>query len=84
MRLNGWSEEEVSLLRDLYPTFSKDDILAKIHRKWTAICARAHVLGIARGKDIVRSQLSEANTSWSKEEEELEIPAFLRKKLKNR
>lgn len=61
-----WSEEEDQLLREMYPSKSKTEILKNLpKRKWRYIRNRADKLGLVRDSSLV---YSERASSWSSEE----------------
>lgn len=43
-----WTEEEINILRSLYPTEEREVILAKLGRKWYSIKQKASKLNIER------------------------------------
>jgi hypothetical protein len=48
-RFCGWRNEEVDYLKIKYPTESKDKLLKRLDRTWSAIRAKASEIGVKRG-----------------------------------
>ncbi|MDR2452882.1 MAG: GcrA family cell cycle regulator [Candidatus Accumulibacter sp.] len=47
-----WSEEEIALLRDLYPDMTVDEVGARLGRSAWAVWNKAHRLGVGRSADF--------------------------------
>ncbi len=56
---NIWSHNEKEILKDLYPTASKDHLLSQLYpRSWNAIKKKAWILRITRSQVSARGSLS--------------------------
>jgi hypothetical protein len=68
-----WSEEEIALLKEMYPFFPREEILKEIpNRTWHAIRLKANLLNIQRDEnkwtDHEIKMLEEGYATYSKEE----------------
>lgn len=62
----SWSEHEDTLLRELYYSTPKYDILKKINRSWWSIRRRAVLLGIKRSKEVIENDNTIGNKTSMK------------------
>lgn len=51
---NAWTKEEVQLLKEIYPIYSKKEIKDQIKRTWSSIRGKAFILGLRRDPDIIK------------------------------
>lgn len=56
-RKDAWTEEEDTLLREIYSTSTKEEITSKIHRSWMSIRNRAYVQNLKRSPAIVKEEM---------------------------
>lgn len=72
-----WTEEEINILKRMFPNSKRGDIESKIDRTWKAIEVKAEKLGIKRN----------TKNFWNEEEKELFkvlYPIMSNKELSNR
>lgn len=76
-RKDSWSSEEDRILTELYSEYSREDILARIHRSWSAIAGHAQILGLKRDEEflqknrIAASKIAYREDYWSPEEDSI-------------
>lgn len=76
-RKDAWTPEEEELLKKIYPSESKENILAAFNRPWKGIWSRAYSMGLRRDKDVILHEMQEggraviAPDTWTPEENEI-------------
>lgn len=74
-RKDAWSDEEIRLLKKIYPVSTKKEIKEQLKRPWSGIWGKAYAIGLRRDSDIVRQEsieggknAPEREDSWKPEE----------------
>jgi len=76
-RKDTWTEEEKTLLKDIYETGSKNFLLSKFSRSWQSIYLTAKSLNLKRDPEIIKREMIEGGKTapivdaWSQEDNDL-------------